>query len=70
MDGNLHAGKEIIKEDPNEQNLNGKLFSEVLQQNPSMFLVNGTDKCHGDITRLRVIGKNVERDILDFVLKG
>ena len=27
MDGNLHAGKEIIKGDPNEQNINGKYFS-------------------------------------------
>ena len=30
MDGNLHAGDKLIKNDPNPQNQNGKLFFEVL----------------------------------------
>ena len=30
MDGNLHAGKELVKNDPNKQNRTGYLFSEFL----------------------------------------
>ena len=32
MDGNLHAG-ELVKNDPNPQNKNGKLFMDFLDQN-------------------------------------
>ena len=32
MDGNLHAGEGLIKDDPNPQNTNGKLFVEFLQR--------------------------------------
>ena len=30
MDGNMHAGPKIIKDDPNPQNYNGKLLEEFL----------------------------------------
>ena len=68
MDGNLHAGSDIIRNDPNEINGNGKLFRELLRQNPSLWLVNGSEKCEGDITRKRVKGKKVEMAILDFLV--
>ena len=68
MDGNLHAGSDIIKDDPNPINLNGKLFAQFLKNNPSLFLVNASDKCQGIITRQRVKGKKTEEAILDFVL--
>ena len=68
MDGNLHAGSDIIENDPNPINSNGKLFEELLKNNPNLFLVNGSDKCEGDITRQRVKGKKTETAILDFVL--
>ena len=45
-----------------------KLFEELLRNNPNLFLVNGSDKCEGDITRQRVKGKKTETAILDFVL--
>ena len=31
MDGNLHGGPKLIKEDPNAQNYNGKLFMKFLE---------------------------------------
>ena len=34
MDGNLWAGENIIKDDPNKQNMNGKRFESFLNQNP------------------------------------
>ena len=34
MDGNLWAGENIIKDDPNKQNMNGKHFESFLNQNP------------------------------------
>ena len=34
MDGNLHAGDKLIKNDPNAQNINGNLFMEFLDRNP------------------------------------
>ena len=40
MDGNLHAGPELIKGDPNNQNQNGKLFCEFLARNPQLIVVN------------------------------
>ena len=67
MDGNLHAGTEIIPGDPNEINSNGKLFKQFLDNNPTVDLINGSDKCAGSITRYRKKRDKVEQAILDFV---
>ena len=67
MDGNLHAGSEMIPGDPNDINSNGKLFEEFLKNNPSVDLINGTSKCSGDVTRYRKKGAKIEQAILDFV---
>ena len=53
MDGNLHAGDELIKNDPNHQNMNGKLFMQFLQRNPSLTVVNSLTIVEGLITRQR-----------------
>ena len=53
MDGNLHGGQELIKDDPNPQNQNGKLFMELLQRNPGLVVVNSESICEGLITRQR-----------------
>ena len=66
MDGNLHAGRELIKEDPNPQNNNGKLFMQFLQRNPSLIVVNSLDICDGTITRKRETEKRTEQAVLDF----
>ena len=67
MDGNLHAGPDMIPGDPNEVNSNGKIFKNFLDNNPTVQLVNGTVKCEGSITRHRVKARKVEQAILDFV---
>ena len=68
MDGNLHAGNEIIKEDPNMQNKNGKLFSEFLERNPNLIVVNSLDVCEGRITRKRTFENKIEQAVLDFFI--
>ena len=66
MDGNLHAGPEFIKNDPNPQNQNGKLFMQFLEINPFLFVANKLDICEGLITRQREVLNRTEKAILDF----
>ena len=51
MDGNCHLGKDIIKNDVNEKNANGKLFTEFLDRMPNLCLANALEICEGTITR-------------------
>jgi hypothetical protein len=66
MDGNCHLGKEVIKEDVNDQNFNGKLFNEFLERNPHLSLVNSLSICEGVISRMRKTTRGMERSILDY----
>ena len=68
MDGNLHAGENIIKGDPNKMNNNGKLFETFLKNNPTMFLLNASERCEGLLTRKRIKNNKIEEAILDFTL--
>ena len=68
MDGNLHAGKEVIKEDPNKQNKNGKLFAEFLERNSNLIVINNLKICEGVITRKRVFEEKTEEAVLDFMI--
>ena len=68
MDGNLHAGSDLIKGDPNHQNKNGKLFCGLLDRNPQLIVVNSLDVCEGIITRKRDIENRTEEAVLDFVV--
>ena len=68
MDGNLHAGDSIVKNDPNSQNRNGKIFENFLNRNPSITVVNGLDICEGLITRERHVKDKKEKAVLDFFL--
>ena len=72
MDGNLWAGEEIIQEDPNNCNANGKLLKEFLLQHPNLTVVDSLEICEGKITRRRITKKKTEESILDFfiVCKG
>ena len=67
MDGNLHAGSDLIPGDPNEINSNGKLLKQFLVNNPAVHLINGSEKCNGTMTRHRVKGTKVEQAILNIV---
>ena len=68
MDGNLHAGKEVIKEDPNKQNKNGKLFAEFLERNSNLIVINNLEICEGVITRKRVFEEKTEEAVLEFMI--
>ena len=68
MDGNLHAGSNLIKDDPNPQNQNGKMFVEFLERNPALIVVNTLDLCEGLITRKRVLETRIEEAVLDFFI--
>ena len=66
MDGNLHAGPSLVKNDPNKINQNGKLFLEFLDRNKQLSVVNTLDICQGIITRSRIVEDKIERAVLDF----
>ena len=66
MDGNLHAGPNLIKHDPNKQNQNGKIFLEFLERNPQLTVVNTLNVCEGLITRSRKVEEKNEKAVLDF----
>ena len=66
MDGNLHAGKELIKDDPNIQNQNGRLFMQFLQRNSGLVVVNSLSICKGLITRQRRVNTKTEKAVLVF----
>ena len=68
MDGNLHAGNYLVKNDPNPQNKNGKIFMQFLQRNKTLSIVNGLDICQGVITRQRILKSRTEKAVLDFFL--
>ena len=65
MDSNAHLGQEIIKDDPNPQNSNGKLFCEFLERMPHLTVINTLPICSGLITRMRKTTNGVEKSILD-----
>ena len=66
MVGDLWVGKEIIKDDPNKQNQNRKLFQNYLIANPNLSVVNALPVCEGKITRKMTTTKGIETGILDF----
>ena len=68
IDGNLHAGKNLLKNDPNPQNQNGKFFMDFLQRNSMLSVVNSLDICEGLITRQRLLETRSEKAVLDFFI--
>ena len=68
IDANASLGPEWIKDDPNPQNTNGKLFANFLERNPALIVVNSLNICKGLITRCRKTIKKTEQSVLDFFL--
>ena len=66
MDGNLWAGKDIIKNDPRSQNQNGKYFEKFLNENSHLTVVNALPLCTGLITRRRNTKSSLQESVLDF----
>ena len=65
MDSNCHLGKEILKRDVNDQNVNVKLFAQFLERMTNLTLVNDLDLSEGSITRMRKTINGLEQSILD-----
>ena len=63
MDGNLWAGKDLIKRDSNEINNNGKHFKEFLEIDNYLTVVNSLSLCEGLITRSRITSKRTEKSL-------
>ena len=68
MDGNLWGGPEVIKNDPNSCNNNGKLFKTFLENQPQLTVGNNLDICKGAITRSRKTVNKIENSSIDFFL--
>ena len=68
IDANVYAGPTIVKDDPNPQNQNGKLFAKFLERNPGIIVVNNLSLCKGLITRVRKTIHKTEEAVLDFFL--
>ena len=68
MDGNLWAGDDLIKGDPNQMNNNGKHFKEFLKSHGYLTVVNSLSLCEGLITRSRITKIKTEKSVLDFFI--
>ena len=68
MDGNLWGGPDLIKNDPNSCNNNGKLFKTFLENQPRLTVGTNLDICKGAITRSRKTVNKIENYIIDFFL--
>ena len=68
MDGNLHAGPDLVENDPNSKNQNGNFFMQFLNRNSSLVVVNTLKLCEGMITRVRELESRTEKAILDFFI--
>ena len=53
MDCNAKLGKEIIKGDPNNMSVNGKILWDLIERRDCM-VVNTSEKCKGIITRSKI----------------
>ena len=67
MDANAKVGSRVIKVDPNHQSENGKLMIELLQRQ-NLYLLNGSDRCEGVITRYRKTINSEEKAVLDYAI--
>ena len=67
LQGDLNSwlGKNIIPNDPRQQNENGRLMEDFVSRN-NLTVVNGLSLCKGLITRTRQSKNTCEKSILDF----
>ena len=68
IDSNSWAGNELIPNDPNPQNYNGKLLEMFLKRNKGVYLVNSLQLCEGLITRKRHTQNRHEASAIDLFI--
>ena len=66
LDANGKVGGDIVNCDPHDHP-NGQLLLDLIERK-TLVLVNGTDKCAGVITRMRVKNGKVEQSVIDYFL--
>jgi hypothetical protein len=67
LDANSKLGPQLIPGDPHNITPNGRLLAAVIERQ-NLFIVNGSTKCSGLITRIRKTKTNVEKSVIDIVL--
>ena len=65
IDSNAWEGKEIIPNDPNDINVNGKIMKKFLENNPELTVVNALPCCKGSITREKSTTFGDQESIID-----
>ena len=68
VDSNAWAGRNLIPNDLNPQNSNGKLLEKFLEINKNMTLVNSLSLCEGLITRKQISKCLNEKSVLDLFM--
>ena len=67
LDANAKVG-EIIENNPQLSiSQIGRLLKDIIERN-NLILVNGNDKCEGEITRQKMKKGNLEKSILDYFI--
>ena len=67
FDANSKLGQLHIPGDPHEITENGKILEGIIERQ-NHFVVNGSRKCKGNLTRKRTTKTRVEESIIDLVL--
>ena len=67
IDANSKLGLERIPNSKHEISPNGKLLADIIDRH-AMFVINGSEKCQGVITRKRTTIEGVEESAIDMVI--
>ena len=67
VDANSKLGPKIIPNDKHPMSKNGKILAGIIDRH-AMFVVNGSQKCKGLITRKRVTTQRTEESSIDLVI--
>ena len=68
MDSNAWVGDKLLSFDKNRQNKNGRKFEDFLNKRESLSLTNSSNKCTGQLTRVRVREGSLEESTIDHVV--
>ena len=67
LDANAKIGREKIKEDPNNESPNGRIFLDIVDRQ-NLTIANTLELCKGVITRERVTLNKVEKSVIDYIV--
>ena len=67
LDANGKMGGNLINGDRHDISPNGQLLLDLIERK-CLILVNGTDKCHGGIIRIRNKNGKIDKSVLDYFI--